>query len=788
RQLISSEEIVPGDILCLEAGDKIQADGRIISAAEFTVNEAILTGESEPNEKNAKAIAKETGIGDRANMVYRGTTTVNGRATAIVTATGPETEIGRIASLVKETVEERTPLQYQLARLSKFLSVVVLAITALLFLLGLVVYSGEYSVFELFQTSIAVAVAAIPEGLVISLTVILAIGMQYILKKNALVRKLVAAETLGSVSVICTDKTGTLTEGKMRVTRLITASADLDKDELGLLTVEKEQKYPEALMALRIGVLCNNAIANHAGENHSAEKFFGDTTEIALAEIGERAGLNKHELDDVFPRVAELPFDSRRKFMATLNRFDHDSRLYVKGALGSLLPRASYYEKDGQIEKITAKERKWFSAQEEKMAGEGLRVLAFGYKKMEDVRQPYPQPLSLKKGKGLSSESDLAEEDVNDLILVGLAAMSDPLRSDVKETLALARRAGIKVVMITGDHIKTAQAIGREIGLNCGEDSMLDGTKLSSISDENLKQVIEKVCVFARVDPKDKIRIVKAFRANGEVVAMTGDGVNDAPALKGADVGVALGSGTDVAKEIADLVLLDDKFSTIVHAVEEGRKIYQNIKKVVLYLLAGSIAEVMLIGGSLIAGLPLAVLPAQILWINIIEESFPSMALAFDKGEPGNMADPPRGRNEKLISREMKFMMAIISMISNILLFGLFIYFYNLTGEIERARTLVFLGLGIFPLIYIYSIRSTRLMIWRINPFDNLRLTLAVMLGWVLLIAAIYFAPLQTLLRTVAISWQEWLIMVGFGVLNVVLIESIKAVFLVKRKSEVVLN
>jgi len=358
--------------------------------------------------------------------------------------------------------------------------------------------------------------------------------------------------------------------------------------------------------------------------------------------------------------------------------------------------------------------------------------------------------------------------------------LSDPLRSDVKETIDLARGAGIRIVMITGDHIRTAQSIARELNISAEDENIFNGQQLEHITDKDLQEAIGKISVFARVDPKHKIRIVEAFQANGDVVAMTGDGVNDAPAIKGADIGVALGSGTDVAKEISDMVLMDDHFKTIVDAVEEGRGVYQNIKKVVLYLLSGSFAEVILIAGSLIAGLPLAVLPAQILWVNLIEDSFPNMALAFDKGDRENMNEPPRKRHEPIIDKEMRTMILIISIVSNFILLGLFVYFWKITGDIALTRTVMFVGLGIDSLLYIYSVRSMRHHVWHMNPFDNKYLTAAVLFGWLMLVGAIYLPPLQYLLRTVALDWHHWSIMLLFGLLNVALIEIVKGIFLVK--------
>jgi len=766
KQQIASTEIVPGDILLLEAGDKIQADGRILEENDLQVNESALTGESEPVLKNTKVIKKSVPVGDRLNMVFRSTVVVNGRAKVLVTTTGEETEIGKIAELVKSTSEDRTPLQDQLSRLAKVIGIVVLFISLAIFLLGVFSTSEHHGLFEMFETAIAVAVAAIPEGLVISLTVILAIGMQHILKRKALVRKLVAAETLGSVSVICTDKTGTLTEGEMRATRLIMANDDLNFAELNVLQLEEKERHPDAYKALRIGVLANDGLLENPDEPENKWKLIGDTTDTGLLYAGRKAGLQKEHLETVMGRLAEVTFDSKRKYMATLHKIDGKTEIYVKGAPEVLLKQCTYYEKKGEAKKLTKEKLAWFEQQEKEITSKGLRVLALAYKADKGEKR------------------ELAENDIKDLVLVGLVALSDPLRPDVKETIYLAQQAGIRVVMITGDHLRTAQSIGADLGIPHGDEQVIQGQELEAMSDDELRQAVKNAYIFARVDPKHKIRIVQAFQANGEIVAMTGDGVNDAPALKGADIGVALGSGTDVAKETSDIVLMDDHFSTIVGAVEEGRGIYQNIKKVVLYLLSGSLAEVFLIAACLIGGLPLAVSAVQILWVNLIEDSFPNMALAFDKGDKENMADPPRRQDDSLIDKEMKTMIAIISIVSNLVLFGIFLYFWKITGDIQLTRTIIFVGLGIDSLLYIYSVRTMRRMVWQVNPFSNKYLNLALLFGWAMLITAVYFPPLQVLLRTVALSWQYWLVMVGFGILNIALIELVKGIFLVKHNQK----
>jgi len=762
KQHVNTTQIVPGDILFVEAGSKIQADGRIIDAVDCFVNEAVLTGESQPVKKNATTLRGEKQLGDRVNMVYAGTIVTSGRAVVLVTATNGETEIGKIATLVQETTDEQTPLQMQLNHLARVITIIVVIICAFMLVFGVLFGGEDYTLFSLFETAVAVAVAAIPEGLVISLTVILAIGMQFILKRKALVRKLVAAETLGSVNVICTDKTGTLTVGDMRVTHVVTGKNTYNASELQVVSRTRNEKYDQVFSLLRAGVLCSDAVLQNPTDDVGSWTFVGDTTEVALVRVAAQVGVQKYELDDVFPRIAEIPFTSDNKFMATLHKQDVDYALYVKGAFDVLLPWATYYiDFNGDKKKLTKKQRAWFEEQMNALTSWGLRVLAIGYKTMT------------------KKTTHITSNDIYDFVLLGLVGMEDPLRDDVVETIGIARAAGIRVIMVTGDYAATAQSIGMQLGLTGG---VIDGSELENMSDEQLRDAIGSVSIFARVDPKHKIRIVQALQTQNLVVAMTGDGVNDAPALKAADIGIALGSGTDVAKETADMVILDDRFATIVHAVEEGRGIYENIKKVVLYLLAGSFSEVVMVTGSILAGLPLAALPVQILWVNIIEDGFPAIALAFDKTSRENMSDPPRKKGESLIDAEMRVMVILESVLSNVALFSIFVYFFYKTGDLALTRTIVFVGFAIGSLFFIFSIRSLRRMIWQMNPFSNMYLIGAVLFGWVMLLLAIYVPALQLLLRTVPLSLWHWGVMIAFGLFNILLMETVKFIFIVRRK------
>lgn len=763
---VNSNLIVKGDILVLEAGDKIQADGRIIEAKDFYVNEAVLTGESEPQSKHNKIISEKARLAEKKNMVFRSSIVTKGRAMVVVTAIGGETEIGQIASLVKETKQETTPLQKQLSKLAKVLGLLVIFVSGSIFALGIFTPSVNVSIFEMFEMSVAIAVALVPEGLVISLTVILAIGMQHILRRRALVRKLVAAETLGSVSVICTDKTGTLTEGKMNVTRVVTSHEELNFEELGILEVNDE-RHADVLLNLKIGVIANDGVLQNPDEDKKDWSFVGDTTDVAFVRMGMNIGLEKYALDTAFPRQDEIPFDSDKKYMATMHYVDHETLIYVKGAAEKLYEKCAYYEHRGEAKKMTAKQLNIFKEKEKELAGQGLRVLATAYK-IEKKRK-----------------IKLSNNDLNELVFVGLTALSDPLRADVVETVGIAQKAGIKIIMITGDHLQTARHIATEINIPNGEENIFDGQRLEEISDEELKVILKDVTVFARVDPKHKIRIVQALQAGGEVVAMTGDGVNDAPALKGCDIGVAVGSGTDVAKEIADLVILDDNFKTIVAAVEEGRGIYQNIKKVIVHLLAGNLSEVFLIIGSILGGLPLALLPVQILWMNLVQGGVVVMAYGFDKGDKENMDESPKKRTEFIIDKQMWSIIGVLSIVPNLALFGLFIYYLKSGLPIELVRTIMFVGIGIGTLFYIFSIRSMRRMIWRIDHFNNKFLIFALSISWTLLLGAIYLPWLQKLLRTVPLGWEHWSVLFGLGLLNIILIEIVKKIFLARKKYQV---
>lgn len=760
---VDAREIVPGDIVILAAGDKIPADGRIIEENNLYVNEASLTGESRPQEKTVQKLNENALLADRKNMLYFGTNVVEGLGKMVVCAIGQNTEIGKIAVLMKETKEDKTPLQIRLAKFSRFLGVMTLGICLFILIIGLAV--GMEFV-EIFTVSVALAVAAIPEGLAVAVTIILAIGMQRILKRRALTRKLLAAETLGSTTVICTDKTGTVTEGDMRVVKVVTLDHDFSLSSRGgdepKITGQEGQ---EVLFALKIGMLCNDAsVVKPEDDELGQPKILGNLTERALMGAAMNVGFDKEEVNKETPRLSGVPFDSTRKYMLTLHKLSaKENMIYMKGAAEKMLDMSSWVKVGEEHGRLTDKTRKKIERKAEAMSRKGLRIIAVGYKRVP---------------KNIVS-LDLKEK-VEDGVFAGLIGIQDPLRPEAKSTVALCKQAGIRTVMITGDHPLTAMAIAKELGLKFKRENVLTGEDMDRLSDKQLASKVKNISVYARVSPEDKIRIIDAWQENGEVVAMTGDGVNDAPALKSAHIGVALGSGTDVAKEASDLVILDDNFSTIVAAVEQGRVIYDNIKKVSTYLLSDSFSEVLLVASALVFGLPLPLLASQILWINLVTDGFPDIALTQEPKEKGIMKEPPRRINASIIGREGGLLIALISFFTGMGNLVLFYIIWTNTQNIELARTIIFVSLGLNTLLYVFSLRSLRHSVFHEGFFSNRWLILAVGGGIALQLMAIYFEPLQEVLRTVPLGFWEWMIIIIFGMFIFCLIEIFKFFFFVR--------
>jgi len=757
--IVAQENIVPGDIIILSPGDKVPADARLIEAHGLEVIESALTGESMPVNKNIDTLPQDTAMADRINMVYLGTVISRGKAVAVVSATGSQTEIGHIAALVKETKEGETPLQKQLIQFGKIIGIILIILNVFIF--GLGILTGK-PLLEMFMTSVAVVVAAVPEGLLPAMTVILAIGMQRLAKQKGLVRKMIAAETLGAVSVICSDKTGTLTQGEMRVSEIITETTKLSHDGDKFSEMIQPDGEASHIIALRIGLLCNNAIIENPEDELHKWNIVGNSTEKALLLAGRTAGLKKEELEKKEPRVAEIPFDSEYKFMATRHRvkmFRGKKYIaYAKGAPEKLLPLISFVDVEGEKKTLTNTRKTEIQKQCEDLTSTGLRVIAVAYRLEED-------------------DAEFTKENLNNLVFVGLIALKDPLRSATKETIKLCQSAGIRSVIITGDHKLTATAIVQELGIKVTPKNVLEGSDLDNLSDKKLQKLVRKITIFARVEPKHKIRIVAALQASGEIVAMTGDGVNDAPALKRADIGIAVGSGTDVAKESADLVLLDDNFKTIVEAVKRGRGTFDNVRKVILYLLANSFNEVVLVSVAIVLFLPLPLLPVQILWIKIIEDSVPSMALAFEPVNKNVMKRPPRGSKEQILNSNLKRLLLLFITISTLSLFAIFYYFWKTTEDIDYARTIAFVGLGIASRFYIFSVRGLTDSIFTYNPFQNKLVNLSTIFGLVMILTAIYVPFFNEILHTVPLGLREWVVLVSYAIFSIMVYEIGKMFF-----------
>jgi len=755
-QEIERNQLVPGDIIVLRPGDRVPADARLIEVNHLKVNEAILTGEWLAATKKDVLLPKETPLGDRDNMVFMGTIIEEGLGKAVVVATGLHTELGRIAELLREIKEEKTPFQKKIARFANLVGWLIGMICGIILLIGLL---NGYSFARMFMIAVAIAVSAIPEGLPIGVTVILAIGMQRILKKGGLVRSLLAAETLGSTSVICTDKTGTLTQARMVVDKIITWG-------------EKGKE-----MLLKSAVLANAAYIENPNESVEKWVFRGRPTDRALLWAGWQAGFRKEELEKDYPQLDFLPFSAERKYLVSLHQISNPREsskkfvLFICGAPEKILDLVGYININDKEEKITSTKLKDVQKKIQELTQQGFRVVAGGY--------IYFNEQDLDK-----NNTWRIPKKIKDVILAGLIGLRDSLREGVTKSIQICQRAGIKPVIVTGDHLLTAQAIAKEIGLQARDENILEGEQLDRMEDRELERVVRRITVYARVEPRHKLRIIQAWQNQGEVVAMTGDGVNDAPALKKADIGVALGSGTEVAREASDLILLNDNFSVIVKAIEQGRVILDNIKKMIVYLLSDSFTEVVLIGGSLLLGLPLPLLPAQILWVNLLTDGFPNLALAFEPKERDVMRQKPLPLKMPILDKEMKVIIFIIGLVTDLILLGIFYWLWQNYTDLAYVRTVIFVALGIDSLFYIFSCKSLRRPIWRTNLFSNIYLIEAVLFSFLMLISAVYWPFFQKILRTVPLSGFDWILVISIGVLNIVLIEAVKFYFINSRKEK----
>ncbi|MBV6450602.1 MAG: Calcium-transporting ATPase 1 [Anaerolineales bacterium] len=816
RKSIPSYELVPGDIVFLETGNFVPADIRLLEAVNLRVEEASLTGESLPVQKNAATVLdKNVPLGDRKNTAFMGTLISYGRGRGVVTSTGMYTQLGLIASMLQNVETEETPLQRRLDQLGKSLSIAALFLVAIVFVIALInqtdiqelfssplAYLGNFAeqVTDVFIIAISLAIAAVPEGLPAVVTISLALGMREMIKRHALIRKLSSVETLGSATVICSDKTGTLTQNEMTLTRMWMDGHFIDITGTGYVPegkflIDKQEiaisKYPAARTALWLGLLNNDSLLETTGEE-SAQKTYrivGDPTEGALLVAAMKAGAQHMQIREAYPRENEVPFDSERKRMITIHdvfaprpddpwSFIDDSRkswdvIALKGAPDIVLELCTeYLSMENEPQKLDRESRERILSANDAMTKDALRVLGVAYRVVRDVPDNPAQIIT--------------NELEHDLIFVGLMGMIDPARGEVKPALEEARKAGIRTIMITGDYPNTARAIAETIGLLRPGRKVMTGTQLDELSDYDFKKIIAETDVFARVSPEHKLRIVDALQANNEIVAMTGDGVNDAPAIKRADIGVAMGiTGTDVAKETADMVLTDDNYASIVSAVEQGRIIYANIRKFVFFLLSSNIAEIMIIFLATLAGLPAPLTAIQLLWLNLITDGAPALALAVEKGDPDIMRQKPHTKDEPIINRSMRvglIVQTIAQTTAVLAAFGIGLLWHleagaSLVGnpityilqhdwsgiDVQSAETMAFVTLSLCELFRAYTVRSERASLFSIGIFSNRYMQYAVGLSIVLLLLVINIPFLQPIFNTHFLTAREWGVVVGFA-------------------------
>ena len=747
---VSSLDLVPGDIVFLEAGNFVAADGRVLESADLQAHEAALTGESEPILKGTAAIDKpDLPLGDRVNMIYRGTFVTAGRGIAVVTETGMRSELGRIATLIQKVVQEATPLQRRLAQLGKGLAATALSIVAVIFTLGLL--RGE-DLKLMFLTAVSIGVAAVPEGLPAVVTIALTLGAQRMLKRRVLVRRLSAVETLGSVTVICSDKTGTLTENRMTAATLQVAGHALEIAE-SVHSVESGAELPHGATLLMVGgALCNDAVVP-ATRVQADSPVLGDPTEVALAVAAARFGLRKDELERSMPRIAELPFDSGRKRMTTVHRLPSDfaqapfavmaplngvpSSLlaFTKGAVDGLLGISTSVWVDGREEPLDEAWRERMSKANEELAKKGMRVLGLAYRRLDSTLGRIDQTLE------------------RELTLVGMVGIIDPPRPEAAAAVATCQKAGIRAVMITGDHPLTATYVAGQLGIT-GEGSILTGPQLERMPVGDMELLAESTSVYARVSPEHKLQIIEGLQRRGHIVAMTGDGVNDAPALKRADIGVAMGiTGTDVAKEAADMVLLDDNFATIVAAVEEGRVIYDNVRKFIKYILTTNSGEIWVMLVAPLAGMPLPLLPLQILWMNLVTDGLPALALGIEPAEDNVMQRPPYSPGENIFSRGLGRHVIWVGLLMGILCLGVGYRYWSL-GD-PNWQTMLFTTLTFSQMTHVMAIRSEHQSLFRVGLLSNKALSGAVALTFALQLALIYVPFLQSFFKTTPLPAKD---------------------------------
>lgn len=760
-QEIPSEEVVPGDIIVLDAGRFVPCDIRLTEAVNLKVEESALTGESVPVDKSEQAIKnraeEEVPLGDQTNMVFMSTLTTYGRGTGVAVATGMESEIGKIAKMLSVAEDELTPLQKSLEQVGKYLGIAAIIICVIMFLIGAI--QGR-DLLEMFMTAISLAVAAIPEGLPAIVSIVLAIGVQRMIKQNVIIRKLPAVEALGSVNIICSDKTGTLTQNKMTVTQFY---ANRQAEAINNLNIND----PVQKLLLETLILCNDA-------TYSEESETGDPTEIALLAAGTKVKLIKEELERQHPRLNEIPFDSDRKRMTTVHSFGEEVYILSKGAIDRLLPLCKNILVDGKRVELTDEYRSQILHEAEQMSNDALRVLAAAYKVTIDPH----------------IEMDKMEAD---LIFIGIVGMIDPPRLEVKDAISKCKNAGIRTVMITGDHKDTAFAIAKELGIASSKEEVMEGLQLDQISEDELAEKINNLNVFARVSPEHKVKIVHSLKTKGNIVSMTGDGVNDAPSLKQADIGVAMGiTGTDVAKGAADMVLTDDNFSSIVRAVEEGRNIYRNIKKAIVFLLSCNLGEIFALFLAILLGWSTPLRPIHILWINLITDTSPALALGVDPEEPGVMQEKPRTQQEGLFHGTLPFLLCNGILIGFLTLaafvigvkmyasstveFNLFIPKNMTKDALSHAQTMAFAVLSFSQLVHSLNLRSMKTSVFKVGIFKNKFLIYSILLGVALQVSIITISPIASFFSVHALNAMDWLIIAGLSMMPLLLNELWKLV------------
>jgi P-type Ca2+ transporter type 2C len=739
-QSLDVRELVVGDLVVLEAGDYVPADLRLVETINMKIDESTLTGESEAVLKDAdRTLAEKTAIGDRVNMAYASTIVTYGRGLGVVRAVGMKTEIGKIQTMLNTVEEHLTPLQEKIDRLGKMLGFASITVVGLIFVVGLLY---RFDPLDLFMVSVSLAVAAIPEGLPTVITVVLALGMRKMANKKAIVKALSAVETLGSVTVIATDKTGTLTQNKMVVTKVHNLENTIFVTGSGYDFNGKIDGSNENVdWIARIGALCNDS-------SIGKDQLIGDPTELALVALAEKKGIDHKAYRKKHPRLDEYPFDSVRKCMSTLHDFEGEKMLLTKGAIGRILSISTHYLFQGERKPIDKAFIQRIEAENDALASQALRVLAFAMKPV-------------------TTYDNISDEE-KDMVFIGLVGIIDPPREEVKSAIALCHKAGIRVVMITGDHKLTASAIGKSLGIQSEEMFALSGTDLDKMSDNDLRDAVKNTSIFARVSPTHKVRLVKAFQDNGEITSMTGDGVNDAPALKQASIGVAMGiTGTDVAKEASDMILMDDNFTTIVDAVAEGRVIYANIRKFVGYLVSCNVGEVMLIFIAMLLGWGSPLLAIQILWINLVTDSLPAFALGLEPKETDVMNQQPNDPDATIVDRFMGITIAFQSVfLATAVLISYYIGTYVIGGHDMLGETLAFITIITGELLRTFSARSETKFVFKVNPFSNKYVNYAVLTGFVLLVVVVFMPGINTIFQTnVNLSLTHFGLAVSLGLI-----------------------